>query len=100
MTLAPSTRKPLARYGAMEVALAAALLHIGKNKKGQILMSPRGRFRISLDSTEGLTANGSRPAGLLGGFVPCCSPAGGRGSVWVNSSYAEVIYENKTMGDA
>jgi hypothetical protein len=32
VTLAPSTRKPLARYGAMKGALASGSLHIGKNK--------------------------------------------------------------------
>jgi len=46
---APSTRKPLPRYGAMVSALARGLLHIGRDKGGQILMSPRGRFRMSLD---------------------------------------------------
>src|SRR5262249_18201085 len=49
----PNHRKPLARNGAMDGALARGLLHTG-NTRGQFLMSSRGYFRMSLDSNETL----------------------------------------------
>jgi hypothetical protein len=42
--------KPLARFGALNGALARGLLHISKQTGSQFLMSPWGRFRMSLDT--------------------------------------------------